>query len=153
MQLMPDTAKEVAAYLDLPYSSSRMLSDTYYNTRLGTAYLDELLEKYDGNVVLVAAAYNAGPGRADRWIDSLGDPRRSDMVDWIEHIPYSETRNYVMRVAEGALVYRARLGGRFGPVSLSREIASWQGHERAVRSGWSGWTAVRPRLRPSPLTD
>ena len=153
MQLMPDTAREVAAYLDMPYSSSRMLSDTYYNTRLGTAYLDELLEKYDGNVVLVAAAYNAGPGRADRWIDSLGDPKRSDMVDWIEHIPYSETRNYVMRVAEGALIYRARLGGRFGPVSLSREIASWQGHERAVERGWSGWTAVRPRLRPSPLTD
>ena len=153
MQLMPDTAREVAAYLDMPYSSSRMLSDTYYNTRLGTAYLDELLERYDGNVVLVAAAYNAGPGRADRWTDSLGDPRRSDMVDWIEHIPYNETRNYVMRVAEGMLVYRARLGGKLGPVTMSREIADWRGHERAVRSGWSGWTSVRPRLRPAPLTD
>ncbi len=153
MQLMPETAREIAAYLDMPYSSSRMLSDTHYNARLGMAYLDELLERYDGNVVLVAAAYNAGPGRADRWTDSLGDPRRSDMVDWIEHIPYNETRNYVMRVAEGALVYRARIGGKLGPVTLSREIANWQGHERAVRSGWSGWTAVRPRLRPSPLTD
>ena len=153
MQLMPDTAREVAAYLDMPYSSSRMLSDTYYNTRLGTAYLDELLERYDGNVVLVAAAYNAGPGRADRWTVSLGDPKRSDMVDWIEHIPYNETRNYVMRVAEGMLIYRARLGGELGPVTLSREIATWHGHERAVRSGWSGWTSVRPRLRPAPLTD
>ena len=103
--------------------------------------------------MLVAAAYNAGPGRADRWTDSLGDPKRSDMVDWIEHIPYNETRNYVMRVAEGMLIYRARLGGNLGPVTLSREIADWRGHERAVRSGWSGWTSVRPRLRPAPLTD
>ncbi len=153
MQLMPDTAREVAASLGMPYSGGRMLSDPQYNTRLGTAYLDELLERYDGNIVLAAAAYNAGPGRADRWTASLGDPRRSDMVDWIERIPFNETRNYVMRVAEGMLVYRARLHGRFGPVTLSREIARWPGHERAVRSGGSGRAAVRPRLRPASLTD
>ncbi len=125
MQLMPATAKEMAGDLDLPYSRDRLLTDPAYNARLGTAYLAELVDEFGQNFVLVAAAYNAGPSRPRRWIAERGDPRspRVDAVDWIEHIPFRETRNYVMRVMESLPVYRARLSGETQPLRLSEEIA------------------------------
>jgi len=112
MQVMPLTGREMARKLGLRYRSARARDDWPYNVRLGSAYLAELNKKYDGNIVLVAAAYNAGPGRVDAWIRASGDPRnpRQDIVDWIEMIPFQETRNYVMRVTESLPVYRARLG-------------------------------------------
>ena len=111
MQVMPKTAREVAKRLGLRYSSERMLSDWHYNTRIGIAYLEELSERYEGNPILIAAAYNAGPSRADRWIELLGDPRnpKVDLVNWVESIPFEETRNYVMRVAESLPNYAVRL--------------------------------------------
>ena len=74
--------------------------------------------------MLVAASYNAGPHRAERWIERFGDPRsyRIDVIDWIEHIPFTEPRNYVMRVAESLSVYRARLSGKAGPLNLGRVL-------------------------------
>lgn len=110
MQLMPPTAKQMAGELGLAHHSAK-LDDPVYNGRLGAAYLAKLVHRFDGNVVLVSAAYNAGPNRVDQWVASAGDPRRRgvDIVDWIEHIPYRETRNYVMRVSESLPVYRARL--------------------------------------------
>jgi soluble lytic murein transglycosylase len=124
MQLMPATAEEVAGKLGLPYSAGRLLSDPRYNSTLGVAYLAELMEAFDGNIVLVSAAYNAGPSRPRRWIAERGDPRSGeiDVVDWIEHIPFRETRNYVMRVMESLPVYRARLSGQVEPLRLSREL-------------------------------
>ena len=111
MQVMPKTAREVAKRLGLRYSSERMLSDWHYNARIGIAYLEELSERYEGNPILIAAAYNAGPSRADRWIELLGDPRnpKVDLVNWVESIPFEETRNYVMRVAESLPNYAVRL--------------------------------------------
>ena len=111
MQVMPKTAREVAKRLGLRYSSERMLSDWHYNARIGIAYLEELSERYEGNPILIAAAYNAGPSRADRWIELLGDPRnpKVDLVNWVENIPFEETRNYVMRVAESLPNYAVRL--------------------------------------------
>ena len=87
-----------------------MLSDWHYNARIGIAYLEELSERYEGNPILIAAAYNAGPSRADRWIELLGDPRnpKVDLVNWVESIPFEETRNYVMRVAESLPNYAVR---------------------------------------------
>ena len=124
MQLMPATAAGVAAYLELPFSLSRLTRDPAYNARLGTAYLDEMLALFDGNVVMVSAAYNAGPARPLRWMRDRGDPRqgRLDVVDWIEHIPFRETRNYVMRVTESLPIYRARLGQNPLPVPFSQEL-------------------------------
>lgn len=112
MQVMPDTAREVSARLGLPYAQPKLTLDPDYNVTLGTAYLAELIERFAGNPVLVAAAYNAGPSRPEAWIEELGDPRRGgvDIVDWIERIPFTETRNYVMRVTESLPIYRARLG-------------------------------------------
>lgn len=151
MQLMPGTARDVARYLDLPYHRDRLTSDPAYNARLGTAYLDELMARFDGNIVMVSAGYNAGPGRPIRWMRERGDPRRGeiDMIDWIEHIPFDETRNYVMRVAESLPVYRARLTGEVAPLTLSQDLIAMPGHTRQAVKG----EIVRPRARPQPLTD
>ena len=129
MQVMPATAKGVAKRLDIAYSRDRLASDWQYNARIGTAYLDEMLRRYDGSYVLAAAAYNAGPHRADRWIQDYGDPRSPniDTIDWIETIPFNETRNYVMRIAESVYVYRTRISGQAQPITLSRELKRGSG--------------------------
>ena len=124
MQLMPGTASDMARDQGLGYDAGRVLSDWAYNARLGSAYLAYLAGRFDGNIVMMSAGYNAGPTRPDRWIELFGDPRRGEMdvVDWIEHIPFRETRNYVMRVAESLPVYRARLGREPHPVPFSQEL-------------------------------
>jgi soluble lytic murein transglycosylase len=124
MQVMPRTAAEVAGQLGISHTPRRMITDPNYNARIGSAYLARLIARYDGNAVLVSAAYNAGPSRPDRWMGEQGDPRRADVdvVDWIEAIPFAETRNYVMRVTESLPVYRARLGLQPHPVPFSQEL-------------------------------
>ncbi|HMK68237.1 MAG TPA: lytic transglycosylase domain-containing protein [Stellaceae bacterium] len=114
MQLMPGTAKTMARQLELPFSQERLLSDVPYNITLGRAYLEGMLDKYGGSYLLAVAAYNAGPARVNQWLRDIGDPRSSstDVVDWVESIPFSETRNYVQRVLENLQVYRLRLGDR-----------------------------------------
>jgi len=92
---------------------------------LGTQYLAELAERFGGNVVMVSAGYNAGPSRPERWMRAYGDPRDGSiegMIDWIEGIPFRETRNYVMRVSESLPVYRARLGREALPIPFSQEL-------------------------------
>ncbi len=124
MQLMPATAKVVAGREGVGYSRDR-LTNPDYNIRLGSAYLAELLERFDGSYPMAAAAYNAGPGRVAEWIDMFGDPRTGeiDLIDWIELIPISETRNYVQRVMESVYVYRLRLKGVQQPPSTPIHIA------------------------------
>jgi soluble lytic murein transglycosylase len=124
MQLMPGTASDMARDQGLDHDPGRVLSDWEYNARLGSAYLAYLAGRFDGNIVMMSAGYNAGPARPDRWIERFGDPRRGeiDVVDWIEHMPFRETRNYVMRVAESLPVYRARLGRDPHPVPFSQEL-------------------------------
>jgi soluble lytic murein transglycosylase len=112
LQLMPRTALLMAGQLGLPYNRGRLTGDPDYNVRLGSHYLRSLLKRYDGEAALAVAAYNAGPGRVDEWVRLHGDPRRRDrhfLVDWIELIPFDETRNYVQRVLEGRNMYRRRL--------------------------------------------
>lgn len=127
MQVMPATAKLVAGQLGLlgGHSTDRLTSDWSYNAKLGANYLAKLAGDFDGNVVLMAAGYNAGPRRPAQWIEDFGDPRTSgtDIVDWIENIPFDETRNYVMRVTESLPVYRARLGMTPLPIPFSQELA------------------------------
>lgn len=112
MQLMPETAKMMAKKLGETYDLKRLTTDPSYNVRLGSEYLAKLEEEFGTSPVLVAAGYNAGPGRPRRWITERGDPRHPtvDVVEWVEMIPFTETRTYVMRVAESLPVYRARLG-------------------------------------------
>ncbi len=112
MQLMPATAAGVANDLGIDHSKAKLTSDPDHNMRLGTAYLSELLDGQGGSYVRAIAAYNAGPSRVHRWISEFGDPTEpnADVVDWIEQIPYSETRNYVQRVLEALVVYRMLQG-------------------------------------------
>ncbi len=112
MQIMPATARRVARQIKVRYSRKKLLSDPEYNLRLGRAYLADLTDKYDGSYILALAAYNAGPARANRWMRAFGDPRTPgvDPVDWIESIPFNETRNYVQRILESLVVYRKTLG-------------------------------------------
>ncbi|MEM7439453.1 MAG: lytic transglycosylase domain-containing protein [Pseudomonadota bacterium] len=125
MQVMPATARQVAGEIGVEYSKNRLTTDWRYNAKLGTAYLGGLLELYEGSYVLAFAAYNAGPARAEQWIERFGDPRDSlvDQIDWVEHIPFTETRNYVMRVMESLHVYRMRLTGAEEPIRISADLS------------------------------
>ena len=117
MQVMPDTAREMAARIREPYDLPRLTADAAYNARLGGAYLRGLRDRFGASVALVASGYNAGPGRPARWLTDFGDLRQdADPVDWVELIPFDETRNYVMRVAEAQPIYRARLSGKPAPI-------------------------------------
>lgn len=117
MQLMPGTAQQMARQLDMPYQSGRLTTDPDYNATLGSGYLAGLRDRFGASVALIASGYNAGPGRPARWLDQFGDLRRhADPVDWVELIPFDETRNYVMRVAEALPIYRARMAGKPAPV-------------------------------------
>jgi soluble lytic murein transglycosylase len=124
MQLMPATAKHVAGKLGLAYEESRLTRDGDYNMRLGSAYVGELLDRYGGSYILAIAAYNAGPARISQWINEYGDPRgyEVDAVDWIELIPFSETRNYVQRVLENLQIYRHRLHGATVALTLEEDL-------------------------------
>ena len=124
MQVMPGTASDVARELGIDHEAGRVRTDWPYNAKLGSAYLAGLAERFDGNIVMIAAGYNAGPGRPVKWMERVGDPRKGtiDIVDWIEQIPFRETRNYVMRVSESLPTYRARLGRTPLPVPFSQEL-------------------------------
>jgi soluble lytic murein transglycosylase len=124
MQVLPGTAKLMAEKLGKPFDAAKLFSDPAYNVAMGAAYLSEMAEEFGPSIALIASGYNAGPGRPRRWIGEFGDPRRPDVdvVDWIETIPFAETRTYVMRVAEGVVIYRAKLKGAVGPVRITDEL-------------------------------
>lgn len=111
MQLMPRTAKKVAKQLKVKFYRTRLTRDPNYNMKLGQSYMAEMLAGFDNSYVLALAAYNAGPNRAKRWVKAFGDPRDPDVgtIDWVEMIPFEETRKYVQRVLENLQVYRSRL--------------------------------------------
>ena len=138
MQLMPETAREVAGELGIPYQRARLTSEWQYNVQLGAQYLANLQVRFGYSPVLIAAGYNAGGSRPQTWISQRGDPRLGevDVVDWIEMIPFAETRNYVMRVTESIPIYEARLTGRTGPIAF---VALLHGD--------------KPQLRPRPRPD
>jgi Soluble lytic murein transglycosylase and related regulatory proteins (some contain LysM/invasin domains) len=113
LQLLPGTAKAVAKRHGLAYASERLTSDPGYNATLGAHYLGEQIESFGGSYILTFIAYNAGPRRVSEWIKRYGDPRGKpieEVIDWIERIPFPETRNYVQRITENYQIYKARLG-------------------------------------------
>ncbi len=125
MQLMPDTAQQMASKMKLgKFKTSRLTADPKFNVTVGRGYLDNLVDRFDGSYLLATAAYNAGPGRVRQWIDQYGDPRQADtdVVDWIESIPFDETRNYVQRVMENLQVYRSRLTKGASKIALENDL-------------------------------
>jgi soluble lytic murein transglycosylase len=147
MQLMPGTAEAVARKMGEPYRAG-MLDDPDYNMRLGSYYIGSMIDNFGGSYVLATAAYNAGPGRPAEWVAYCGDPRSGsvDPVDFIECIPFSETRNYVMRVMEAAEVYRARLNGGTATIHLAADLK---------RGGYvyGGVASAVPTLAATPMVN
>ena len=120
---MPGTAREQAGKLGVGYNPASLTSDTSYNIQLGSSYFQRIFNMY-GSFPLAIAAYNAGPGNVNKWLRATGDPRTggTDMVDWIEAIPFMETKNYVQRVLENAVVYdliNPQRAKSRGPANLS----------------------------------
>jgi soluble lytic murein transglycosylase len=134
MQLMPDTAREVAASLGLAYDEARLTNDAAYNKRLGTTYLGQMLERYSGHRALALAAYNAGPGKVDEWLQMHGDPRSGGVStgEWIERIPYAETRDYTRSIL-GVSAPPIRQATPLGP--LSGQTQAQLASADAVRDG------------------
>ncbi|WP_246776600.1 lytic transglycosylase domain-containing protein [Microvirga sp. VF16] len=118
MQLMPATAKRTAQRFGVGFDLKRLIEDPSYNAKIGSAHLGELMEDWKGSYILAFASYNAGGGNVIKWVRTYGDPRRPDVdeVDWIERIPFYETRNYVQRVLENLRVYRQRLNEKPAPL-------------------------------------
>jgi soluble lytic murein transglycosylase len=112
MQVTPDAGRDTAKRFGIPYDWNRLVSDPVYNTQMGAAEVAALLKEYRGSYVMAFAGYNAGRGRVAEWVAKHGDPRdpKVDAVDWVERIPFAETRNYVQRVMENLQVYCARFG-------------------------------------------
>ncbi len=133
MQLMPATAKAVARQVELPYRRDQLLTNHHYNIALGSEYLRDLLRQFDGSLILSLAGYNAGPHRSKRWMAENGDPRESAeaALDWIELIPFTETRNYVQRVLENITVYRQRLTGTDAPLAFTLDVSTLKRHKYA----------------------
>ena len=126
MQLMPATAREVARKAGMSHDHNWLTSKPSHNVALGSRYLRQMLDRYNGNYAMALAAYNAGPGRVDRWINEIGDPRdpKVDLINWIEMIPIYETRNYVQRVLESTEVYRQILSSNRGSPRGDIHLAS-----------------------------
>ena len=125
MQLMPATAASVASKLQLPFSLARLTTDGVYNMMLGRSYIETMIDDFGGSYPLAIAAYNAGPGRVRQWVRDFGDPRGHDltMVDWIEMVPFAETRIYVKRVLENLQIYRGQSGEHPAAFSLVADLA------------------------------
>jgi soluble lytic murein transglycosylase len=122
MQLLPETAGRMAKGLGIPHTTRQLTTDPGHNATLGAAYLAKMVEEFGPSLPMLAAGYNAGPGRPRKWVSEFGDPRSGDPVDWVETIPFAETRTYVMRVTESLVIYRQRLKGTAGPIRITPEL-------------------------------
>jgi len=124
MQFMPATAKAEARLRSMPYAQAWLTERPEYNMTLGGLHLDTLIKQFGGSYIMTAAAYNAGPSRPNQWTRDYGDPRAGqiDPIDWVEFIPFSETRNYVQRVLENIQVYRHRLSGEPEDIRLGEDL-------------------------------
>jgi soluble lytic murein transglycosylase len=144
MQLEPSTARRDAAKLGIPWNEAA-LYEPDYNMRLGAFELGQLIATYGGSYVMASAGYNAGPTRPPQWAGECGDPRggATDPLDFIECIPFSETRNYVMRALETTQVYRARLAGGSAPLTLAEDL----------RRGSYGYAATPPAAESGSPTS
>jgi soluble lytic murein transglycosylase len=123
LQVMPVTARHICRQYKIKCKIKLLLQDPGYNARIGSAYIADRLDDFDGSYILTLTGYNAGPGRTRQWLRKMGDPRsrKVNPLDWIYRIPFDETRNYVQKVLSNLQVYRARLG-QDRPLRLANDI-------------------------------
>ena len=147
MQLIPSTAQATAKKERIAYRQSALLDDPHYNMTLGSAHLSHLIDRYGGSWIMTFAGYNAGVNRVTQWVEAYGDPRSAsvDPLDWIEQIPFEETRNYVQRVLENSQIYRSRLS----KVGIAGKLAA------DIERGGSGGrvAAISPISSPGAIPD
>ncbi len=126
MQMLPSTAARTAQRFKVPFEAAKLTGDPAFNARLGAAHLGELMAETKGSLVMTFASYNAGGHRVREWVQAYGDPRTAgvDVIDWVERIPFAETRNYVQRVMENLQIYRARLAGGRTALAIGQDMAS-----------------------------
>jgi soluble lytic murein transglycosylase len=125
MQFLPATAASQARRMGLDHQTAWLTGRPEHALVLGSAHLFDLAEDFNGSYIMTAAAYNAGPGRPTRWVGVYGDPRGKSLdeaIDWVEMVPFSETRNYIQRVLENIQVYRARLNNDEAPLGLAADL-------------------------------
>ena len=124
MQVMPITAQHVCKDYRVKCEIDRLGRDPSYNAMMASAYLGDRMDEFQGSYVLTIAGYNAGPGRARQWVKEFGDPRtqKIDPVDWINRIPFEETREYVQKVLSNMQIYRARLGQERDALRLNADL-------------------------------
>ena len=131
MQLMTGTAREQAGKMGVGFDSYKLISDPSYNVMIGSAYFKRLLDSWGGSVPLAVAAYNAGSGNVRKWVNQYGDPRgQVDMLEWIEAIPYSETRAYVQRVIENSVVYDSIRNSNANAQQTAMHVSRYLGKDR-----------------------
>jgi len=155
MQLMPSTARSTARHMGIAYNTAWLTETPSYNTQLGRYHLGELLGRFDGSYILAIAAYNAGAHRVDRWMEAYGDPRTGviDPIDWIELIPFRETRNYVQRVLENTMIYRNRLTGVDLQVTMTADLARANGQEPVMLASLPEPTVETEEAEPLSVHD
>ena len=131
MQVTPEAGRDTANRFSVAYDWERLVADPVYNTQMGAAELAALLREYRGSYIMSFAGYNAGRGRVQKWVAQYGDPRDAnvDAIDWVERIPFAETRNYVQRVMENLQVYRVRFG-ETKAVTSEPDLRTKTAHER-----------------------
>jgi hypothetical protein len=154
MQLMPSTAKWMAGKMGINYNEPLLTVDPKYNIAIGQAYLTGVLDGFSGSYVLSLAGYNAGPGRVRQWMREFGDPREPgrDVIDWIEMIPFNETRGYVQRVLEGLQVYRLRIAPAAMTAPITASVASPQPILPSASASWCVIACPPPAaLGPTPV--
>jgi soluble lytic murein transglycosylase len=147
MQVTPEAGRDTAKRSGISYDWDRLVSDPVYNMQLGAAEISALIKDYRGSLILTFAGYNAGRGRVQQWMTQHGDPRdpKVDAVDWVERIPFAETRNYVQRVIENLQVYRNRFGEATATVEPNLHRAALV--DRPMQSG----TIVERLLEPPAI--
>jgi soluble lytic murein transglycosylase len=149
MQLIPTTAQATARKEGLKYSKSALLDDPLYNMTIGSAHLSHLISRFSGSWIMTFAGYNAGVNRVDQWVEAYGDPRSPtiDPLDWIEQIPFEETRNYVQRVLENSQIYRSRLTKGAIAGSLAYDIERGGAARRVAAISSIGSPGVIPDIQ------
>ncbi len=128
MQLMPRTAQMVARQHKVKYRRSKLTQDPAYNMMLGVAHLRDLLDSYQGSYILSLVAYNAGGGRVKEWIEQAGDPRDPgiDPIDWVERVPFTETRHYIQKILTTVQIFRSRLEGAENALRLIEDLNRYE---------------------------
>ena len=149
MQLMPETAADMAAELGLAFDEKRLTDDAAYNRTLGSAYLDKMLNRYDGHPALALAAYNAGPARVDEWLAAHGDPRQGSIStrEWIAAIPYAETRQYARNILNHLRPVQAAVPGAFNSPVQSVALTSSTAEHAAASAPSGGLAAFAQPVR------